>query len=221
MRHENNEKLTELLCRWKHRAQGRHTAGLQPHAIPVIISVNNHITMPRQPQCGSRESGQWQSNPKLSKLSLSSDHRSPCQELQRVVRCMHQNTCPPHTSPARSSLHTPLSTALGKSTWLFASRSASLSLYLKDGSNRRSNSATTVATITRILLILLHLRLLRHIQIARGPIREGSSRRAHSNCEILSNSIKKLRLGNGSMESKSKQISLMPLKISELREHFR
>lgn len=60
MQHENNEKLTELLCRWKRRVQGRHQAGSQPHAIPVIISVNNHITMPRHASpnvdLGSRDS---------------------------------------------------------------------------------------------------------------------------------------------------------------------
>lgn len=111
MRHENNEKLTELLCRWKTQCprQTEDRPGLwacMPHAIPVIISVNNHITMPRQPPSGSRESGvgsrhsQWQSNPKLSKLSLSSDHRNPCQEeLQPTCCCASNNTCPPPATP--------------------------------------------------------------------------------------------------------------------------
>lgn len=81
----------------------------QPHAIPVIISVNNHITMPRQPQCGSRESGQRQSNPKLSKLSLSSDHRRLCCrcKLPLAKNCIelcivHSPSCsPPSPSTKR------------------------------------------------------------------------------------------------------------------------
>lgn len=129
MQHENNEKLTDLLQVEMH-AQDRQAnsqlvsqpacqpnsqsprcieAGTQPHAIPVIISVNNHIT---NGEAAARmlilfclALLRQQSKPKLSKLSLSKGHRKrlaswsmgldtrtyfACQELTAIISTAQQ-----------------------------------------------------------------------------------------------------------------------------------